>query len=279
MTERAELPPPNIAFVQLAMAATTAEEFARLLDGLAAGPGRTALHAMAKAHPDSWHTVRRILTLADHAALPADPAARVSAVACLFDEAAAISPEASVALYSLGDARLLAAATAEVVAWLGAAGAAGPDTRLLDFGCGIGRLALTLAPAVASVMAVDISAAMIEETRRRCAAFGNVTAERIGGLDLTGFADASFDTIVALDSMPYVVGNEGSAARAMLAEMARVLAPGGHLCILNYSYRGDPAADVAELGAFAVENGFSRVVRGARPFQHWDGLVYHLHRS
>jgi ubiquinone/menaquinone biosynthesis C-methylase UbiE len=65
----------------------------------------------------------------------------------------------------------------------------------------------------------------------------------------------------------------------MLAEMSRVLAPGGHLCILNYSYRGDRAADTAELSVFAVENGFEWLELGAQPFRYWDGVVYHLRRS
>lgn len=266
---------PNLAFVQLAMAAASPEEFSELLDG----PGATALRAIADAHPNGWQMIRRILALADHAALPGDPGARVSAVARLFDEAAAISPEASVALYSLGDAGVLAAATEEVVAWLRAENAIATGTRLLDFGCGIGRLAVALAPEVRAVTAVDVSAAMIAETRRRCAAFRNVAAARIGGLDLAAFAEGAFDTVIALDSMPYLVGSEGGLAHRMLKEMARVLAPGGHLCILNYSYRGDPAADAAELGAFAAAQGFRQIVLGAQPFLHWDGRTYHLRRS
>ena len=54
----------------------------------------------------------------DHAAAAPDEVGALAAIRDQFDRAAALSPEAGVAAYSLGDPRVLEAATAELVAWL-----------------------------------------------------------------------------------------------------------------------------------------------------------------
>ena len=71
------------------------------------------------------------------------------------------------AAYSLGDTAVLAAATDEIVAWLVAMDLIGPDSDVLDFGCGIGRIAAAVAPRVRSVIGLDLSPGMIAEARRR----------------------------------------------------------------------------------------------------------------
>ena len=54
---------------------------------------------------------------------------------------------------------------------------AGNSRRALDFGCGVGRLAIPLAEHFERLFAVDISEAMLQETACNCAEFGvtNVT--------------------------------------------------------------------------------------------------------
>ena len=44
-----------------------------------------------------------------------------------------------------------------------------PTDRVLDYGCGVGRITDWIAPRVAEVIALDTSRPMIEEARRRCA--------------------------------------------------------------------------------------------------------------
>jgi SAM-dependent methyltransferase len=261
--------------MRLAMAATSPAELAAAVGATAAD----SIRAIAAAHPRGWQLVHEIMAVADHAALNAEPAARLAAVARMFDAAAAISPAAGVALYSLGDDEVLEAATAEIVDWLVRRHLIGPDRRVLDFGCGAGRLLVALAPRVQCVTGVDVSGAMIAEATRRCAALGNVRAEQIGGLDLAALPDASFDLAVALDSMPYVVGGDGALAEKLIREVARVLPPGGHFAIFNYSYRGDAGADRGDVVALARRTGFSPRVLGERPFTLWDGTAYLLERS
>jgi SAM-dependent methyltransferase len=75
-----------------------------------------------------------------------------------------------------------------------------PGQRVLDFGCGIGDPALTIAPLVAprgSVLAVDMSRPMVEAARRRARArgIGNV---RFRVADVTRFdPEERFDRVVA----------------------------------------------------------------------------------
>jgi SAM-dependent methyltransferase len=182
----------------------------------------------------------------------------------LFDGWVAHSEEASVAFYSLGSPELLAKATQEVVGFLTPLFDA--RTRVLDLGCGIGRIALALAPAVAAVDAIDLSPGMVEVARRRCAAFANVRVQLTDGQAL-GFADGAFDLVLAVDSFPYIV--EAGLLTQTLDEAARVLVPGGALVILNFSYNDQP---LPSHPAFVLE-------LSAQPFTLWNGHAFVLRRS
>ena len=196
----------------------------------------------------------------------------IAATARLFDRLAAQEPEAAVAFYSLGDPGLLAAATDELAdvvrAWVPVQGA-----RLLDFGCGIGRVAAALAPDAAEVVGVDVSAAMVDQARRRTTGTRNARFEAVDGRVLP-FADASFDAVIAADSFPYLI--RAGVLDAQLAELGRVLRPGGDLLVFNWSYRGDEAADGREA---AGASGFNCLRSGERPFVIWDAVAYHLRRA
>ncbi|MET0283769.1 MAG: class I SAM-dependent methyltransferase [Polyangiales bacterium] len=179
----------------------------------------------------------------------------------LFDGWVGESEATSVAFYSLGSSELLARATDELVAWL--APYLSSSARVLDFGCGIGRIAEALAPRVARLDGVDLSANMVDVARTRCAPLANVHIRQIEGRDLRAFADASFELALAVDSFPYVV--EAGLERALLSELRRVLAPGGTLVILNYAYDERPFEPVD----FAIEH-------AAQPFTLWNGRAFVL---
>ncbi|HTJ57746.1 MAG TPA: class I SAM-dependent methyltransferase [Devosiaceae bacterium] len=264
--------PPRIGYLRLAMAAETPEELAMLLS-TADSP---ELEGVAARHPDGWQMVKKMLSAVSHDPIAGGETDRVNAIAAMFDRAARLSPEASVALYSLGDPEALAAATEEIVAWLRLQDLLGSHVRLLDFGCGIGRLAMALAPEVGSATGIDVSSEMIAEARRRGLGFTNLRFEQSSGRDLACYPDAGFDLAIALDSFPYVVAAGDAMALRLLGELARVLAPSGHLMILNYSYRGNPAHDREELSQHAAITGLALRSKGERPFALWDGLAFHL---
>jgi SAM-dependent methyltransferase len=197
----------------------------------------------------------------------------------LFDWSVGQSEEASVALYSLGNPQLLERATREIIAQLELWNVLSQKRVVLDIGCGIGRVAAELAPRVSEVHGMDVSARMIEAANRRCASHRNVHLRKGSGHDLREYGDESFDTALAVDTFPYLNQSGADLVAKFFAEGRRVLRPGGDLVILNYSYRGDDAADAQDVARLARENGFEVVVGGERPFALWDGLAFHLRKT
>lgn len=208
----------------------------------------------------------------DHTAIGADTAR----TAAFFDRAAAHSPEAGVALFSLGDPAILAQATGEVVGWLQEAGLLQRDADVLDLGCGFGRVAAALAPYCRSVLGLDVSAGMVAEARRRHAGLANARFETTPGRDLAALPPAAFDLVLAVDSFPYIV--QAGLAPGHVAGAARALRPGGTLAVLNLSYRCDPVGDRADAAAWAKAGGLALEIAGARPFALWDGTAYVLRK-
>ena len=196
----------------------------------------------------------------------------------LFDWSVEQSEEASVALYSLGNSQMLERATREVVAQLELWNVLSQTRIVLDIGCGIGRIARELAPRVKEVHGIDVSANMINTALRRCAPLQNVRLIKGTGHDLREYGDSHFDAAIAVDTFPYLHQSGAALVSSYFAEAQRVLRPGGDLVILNYSYRDDEDADIADVARMAAVHGLQVVVRGARPFILWDALAFHLRK-
>ncbi|HET9074680.1 MAG TPA: class I SAM-dependent methyltransferase [Solirubrobacteraceae bacterium] len=100
----------------------------------------------------------------------------------------------------------------------------GPPTAVLDFGCGAGRvlapLARRLGPA-ARVCGVDVDA---EATAWAAAHLAGVDVRASGALPPLEHPDASFDLVYSISVFSHL---DAAAQDAWLAELARVLAPGG----------------------------------------------------
>jgi ubiquinone/menaquinone biosynthesis C-methylase UbiE len=102
-----------------------------------------------------------------------------------------------------------------------------PDVAVGDLGCGSGRLAATIAPYARSVVAVDASPEMLEVARARLAGFGNVEI-RQGRIEELPLASGSLDLALVVHLLHHV--DDPSAA---LAEVARVLRPGGRVVVAD----------------------------------------------
>ncbi len=133
-----------------------------------------------------------------------------------------------------------------------------------DLGCGTGQVSAALAPFVERIVAVDASAAMLEAARSRLAALPNVEL-RQGELEALPIDDSSLD----LGSLMLVLHHLPEPRKAV-AELARVLRPGGRVIVVEMlphehdSYRrqmGDVWLGFSEtqVARMLAEAGFGRV--------------------
>ena len=133
------------------------------------------------------------------------------------------------------------------------------EARILDGGCGTGTLTLALLRNLkvpAKITAVDLSASSMATAKKYVAR--NHPGEppvrfTQGNILALPFSDDSFDLVVTSGVLEYVPLDEG------LSELARVIAPGGHLLHLPmrptpvtsflemlFRFRAHPPHDVAE---------------------------------
>jgi ArsR family transcriptional regulator len=101
--------------------------------------------------------------------------------------------------------------------------------KLLDIGTGTGRVLELLAPRVRQALGVDASKAMLALARARLAGseFGHC-AVRLADMYRLPLQDGAFDTVVLHMVLHHAEGPDG-----VVAEAARVLAPGGRLLLID----------------------------------------------
>jgi cyclopropane fatty-acyl-phospholipid synthase-like methyltransferase len=99
-----------------------------------------------------------------------------------------------------------------------------PGWRVLEIGCGVGRLIRPLAPRVARVVGVDVSAEMLARAQERCRGLANVELlQTDGGLEF--LPDDGFDFVfshIVFQHLP-----RKAYAERYFREAFRVLSPGG----------------------------------------------------
>jgi SAM-dependent methyltransferase len=100
-----------------------------------------------------------------------------------------------------------------------------PDARILDAGCGSGRMLDELC-ARGDVIGVDADAGAVAATRRRGHATQRCAVERMP------FPDASFDLVTCLDVIEHTPDD-----RRTLRELRRVTRPGGTLLVTVPAYQ------------------------------------------
>jgi ubiquinone/menaquinone biosynthesis C-methylase UbiE len=104
----------------------------------------------------------------------------------------------------------------------------GPDTRVLDLGCGTGRQTRVLAQhSPARIVAIDSHRPFVEELERQARALGVADRidARVGDMRQLDFASGAFD-VIWCESAIFVVGFE-----AGLSEWRRLLVPGGFAAV------------------------------------------------
>jgi ubiquinone/menaquinone biosynthesis C-methylase UbiE len=111
-----------------------------------------------------------------------------------------------------------------------------PEDLLLDVAAGTGHVARSLAPHVRSVVAVDVTVAMLAAGKAQADELGlrNVVFQRADALELP-FLEGSFDVVLSRFATHHI---EHPARQ--LAEMARCLRPGGRLALADMVSVEDP---------------------------------------
>jgi len=111
------------------------------------------------------------------------------------------------------------------------------NARVLDLGCGAGRTTVALAEIGLLVFGIDISELMIDVAREQARQLGVEDLTEFAVMDarkLEGVSDGSFDAaLYSYNGLELVPGIAGK--RSVLAEVHRVLRPGGRFVFCTHS--------------------------------------------
>ncbi len=152
------------------------------------------------------------------------------------------------------------------------------DERVLEIGCGIGRMTAALARRFREVEGIDVSEEMVRRAREALGGTPNARVSVANGVDLAGFADGSFDFVFSYLVFQHIPDPE--ITTGYLREIGRVL-PGGGWMHVQVNGEGDApgAGGAAEArgaasgsgavsggggGAGATQGGSSRASVGPR---------------
>lgn len=131
--------------------------------------------------------------------------------------------------------------------------------RVLDLGCGTGRVAELVARSGAGVVGVDLSPALIETARERAEKRGLSIDYRVGDAERLELEDASFDAVGSSVGIMFTPSHDAAAA-----ELARVTKPGGRIALASWT----PDGGIGEL--FRMMAPFQSAPPPSSPFDWGD---------
>ena len=108
---------------------------------------------------------------------------------------------------------------------------------ILELGCGAGRMTHSFATRFGNVIALDVSAEMLDRAQRMLQASKNITWSQANGLDLGGVASESVDfafSYLVLQHLP-----EKELVRGYIRELLRVLKTNG-VCLFQFNGMESP---------------------------------------
>jgi len=131
---------------------------------------------------------------------------------------------------------------------------------VLEVGCGMGTHATMLSRAGANLTTIDLTERAVKVTKRRFELFGLSANIQQVDCEKLPFPNASFDTVWS-----WGVIHHSSQTEACLAEITRVLKPGGHIFLMVY-YK--PSL------VYYLHCGLIRGVLGGQLLHHSLGEIY-----
>jgi predicted TPR repeat methyltransferase len=187
-----------------------------------------ALRAASQADPEDYHGAR--LHLGRLGAGAVTPALMANYVRRLFDAHAARFDQSLLQRLDYRAPQLLLDAVTAT------AGATRRFASMLDLGCGTGLAGEAFRGRVGHLCGIDLSAAMIEEARRKAIYDQLATAEILAFLAAEAAAGRRHDLIVAADVFVYLPD-----LAPVVAAAARVLAPAGLFAFTVETHAGEGA--------------------------------------
>lgn len=121
-----------------------------------------------------------------------------------------------------------------------------PGFQVLDLGCGVGWATRLLASAAPGVQAIGVDASPKMVARAEALSSLRIRARyECGAFEALGFPDRKFDLAFSMEALYYAVDLERA-----LAELARVLKPGGRAHVVVDYFEGRPGTETwcTELG-------------------------------
>jgi ubiquinone/menaquinone biosynthesis C-methylase UbiE len=144
-----------------------------------------------------------------------------------------------------------------------------PSEQVLDVGCGTGTLALEVARRVGGagrVAGIDPSPEQIARARAKATRRHLPIEFQVGAIEQLPFPNQTFDVVLSTLMMHHL---PAPLKRQGLAEIARVLKPGGRLVIADFTHKQDRAGQAArfhaggsslhDLAALVADAGFFQV--------------------